>query len=214
MITKLATVAKDWTRAAGPVGVLSWVPAGSPGGLDRAPGGLVMKTSPLVEQPRFGAHERNLIFGVVMKILRDHDQAEDAAQDAMLLAYRHRASFRGDARFSTWLYRIAATTALMHLRRQRSRLTRTEVADPAVYENLLAPGFNPEEKLLLDEEVGRARRRLSRMGSIYGRAVSMQLAEGYSSAEISKELGLAPSTVTSRVHRGRAALRAALSKAA
>src|SRR5215468_8007609 len=40
------------------------------GGLDRARGGLVMKpTSPHVDQPRFGAHERNLIFGVVMKIL-------------------------------------------------------------------------------------------------------------------------------------------------
>lgn len=162
------------------------------------------------EQPRFGAHERNLIFGVVMKILRDQDQAEDAAQDAMLLAYRHRASFRGDARFSTWLYRIAATTALMHLRKQRSRHARTEVADPDLYDSLLAPGFNPEEQILVDEAVAHARRRLTRMGSIYGRAVSMQLAEGYSSAEIGKELGLKPSTVTSRVHRGRAALRAAL----
>jgi RNA polymerase sigma-70 factor, ECF subfamily len=165
-----------------------------------------------LSEPRFGAKERSLILGVVMKILRDQDQAEDAAQDAMLLAYRHRASFRGDARFSTWLYRIAATTALMHLRKQRSRHARNEVSDPAVYETLLAPGFNPEEKFLVDEAVAHARRRLGRMGKIYGRAVSMQLAEGYSSAEIGKELGLPPSTVTSRVHRGRAALRAALRK--
>src|SRR5262249_43985530 len=57
-------------------------------GLDRAPGGVVMKqTSLSVDQPRFGAKERNLILGVVMQILRDPDQAEDAAQDAMLLAF-------------------------------------------------------------------------------------------------------------------------------
>jgi len=168
------------------------------------------QTSLSVDQPRFGAKERNLILGVVMRILRDPDQAEDAAQDAMLLAFRHRSSFRGDARFSTWLYRIAATTALMHLRKRRSRHAQSEVADPALYETLFAPGPNPEEKVLVDEAVADARRRLAGLGSIYGRAVSMQLAEGYSSSEISKELGVPPSTVTSRVHRGRAALRAAL----
>jgi len=64
----------------------------------------------------------------------------------------------------------------MHLRKQRSRHARTEVADPEIYETLLAPGFNPEEQILVDEAVAHARRRLTRMGSIYGRAVSMQLA--------------------------------------
>jgi DNA-directed RNA polymerase specialized sigma24 family protein len=38
-----------------------------------------------------------------------------------MLAYRHRSSLRGDSRFTTWLYRIAATTAFMHVRKQRRR---------------------------------------------------------------------------------------------
>ena len=50
------------------------------------------------------------MYGVAMKYMKDEEKAHDVTQDALLLAYRHRASFRGDSRFTTWLYRIAATT--------------------------------------------------------------------------------------------------------
>ena len=50
---------------------------------------------------------------------KDEEAAADVTQEALLLAHRHRDSFRGDAQFSTWLYRVAATTSLMWLRRQR-----------------------------------------------------------------------------------------------
>ena len=68
---------------------------------------------------RFTAKEREFVYGVAMKYMKDEEKAHDVTQDALLLAYRHRQSFRGDSRFTTWLYRIAATTALMHLRKDR-----------------------------------------------------------------------------------------------
>src|SRR6266508_1266027 len=71
------------------------------------------------DEVRFGEREREYVFSVAMKYVKDEDEAADVAQEAMLLAYRHRASFRGDSRFTTWLYRVAATTALMHLRKKR-----------------------------------------------------------------------------------------------
>src|SRR5262245_26494472 len=71
--------------------------------------------------PDLGERERQYVFAFAMKYLKDEDAAEDVTQDAMLLAHRHRDGFRGDSRFSTWLYRVAATTALMHLRRKRRR---------------------------------------------------------------------------------------------
>ena len=58
-----------------------------------------------------------------MKYVRNEQDAEDVTQDAMLLAHRYRDSFRGESRYSTWLYRVTATAALMFLRRQR-RLAR------------------------------------------------------------------------------------------
>lgn len=65
---------------------------------------------------------------VAMKLLKNKDDAEDAAQDAMLEAFRHRDSFRGDTKFEAWLYRVAVTASLMHLRKQR-REARARVGD-------------------------------------------------------------------------------------
>ena len=71
------------------------------------------------DEARFTDKEREFVFSVAMKYMKDEERAADVAQDAMMLAFVHRDSFRGDSRFTTWLYRIAATTALMHLRKDR-----------------------------------------------------------------------------------------------
>src|SRR5438067_12858964 len=66
---------------------------------------------------------RAYVKSVAMKYVRDPEDAEDVTQDALLLAHRYRDSFRGESRYTTWLYRVTATAALMFLRRQR-RLAR------------------------------------------------------------------------------------------
>ena len=72
--------------------------------------------------PHFGAGERAFVYAIARRIVGSPEAAEDVAQDAMLLAYVHRDAFRGDSRFRTWLYRVAATAALGHLRKvKRSR---------------------------------------------------------------------------------------------
>src|SRR5450755_3435161 len=64
---------------------------------------------------------RAYVKSVAMKYVRDESDAEDVTQDALLLAHRYRDSFRGESRYSTWLYRVTATAALMFLRKQRRR---------------------------------------------------------------------------------------------
>src|SRR5215470_10194661 len=76
-----------------------------------------MQTEPDLDQTR--AYVRS----VAMKYVRDEQDAEDVTQDAMLLAHRYKDSFRGESRYTTWLYRVTATAALMFLRKQR-RLSR------------------------------------------------------------------------------------------
>lgn len=58
-----------------------------------------------------------LAYRVALKVLKAPDQAEDAAQDALLSAFTARTSFAGRARPESWLYRIAHNTALTHLHR-------------------------------------------------------------------------------------------------
>lgn len=59
-------------------------------------------------------------FRVVYRITKNQDDAEDVVQDGWMKAYVHLETFNGNARFSTWLTRIAINSALMALRRKRS----------------------------------------------------------------------------------------------
>jgi RNA polymerase sigma factor (sigma-70 family) len=80
-----------------------------------------MNDRPL-DSPRLDAEARSYAKAIALRFVKDDvTAADDIAQDAMLLAHRHLASYRGDARFSTWLYRVTTTAALMHLRRSRRR---------------------------------------------------------------------------------------------
>ncbi len=173
------------------------------------------------EEVRFEGREREYVYAVAMKYLKDEDEAADVAQDAMLNAYRHRKSFRGDSRFTTWLYRVAATTALMHLRKKR----RARLAFPApeidsdgdvtdLVADLAAIGPSPEDEAATHEALALAGARLHDLGEKYAPIFQMRFADGYSEAEIARELDLNVATVKTRAYRARAALREEITEAA
>lgn len=58
------------------------------------------------------------VFTLVYRLVKNREDAHEVAQDAFLRAFRYLADFRGEARFSTWLYKIAYSTALNFLRKQ------------------------------------------------------------------------------------------------
>jgi RNA polymerase sigma-70 factor (ECF subfamily) len=162
---------------------------------------------------RFTEKEREFVYSVAMKYMKDEEQAADVAQDALLLAYRHRNSFQGNARFTTWLYRIAATTSLMHLRKQRRTpamlsTDADEVSlDEASITPLRPPVPTPEDKSASHEALSRAAGELDHIGEKYGRIFAMRFLEGYSESEIAEQLDLNVSTVKTRAYRARAWLR-------
>jgi RNA polymerase sigma-70 factor (ECF subfamily) len=64
---------------------------------------------------------RRMVFSLAADLLRNPDDANEAAQDAFLKAFRYLQSWRGECRFSTWLYRVTRTVIFDYLRRNRSR---------------------------------------------------------------------------------------------
>ncbi len=163
-----------------------------------------------MDKIRFTAKERDFVYGVAMKYMKDEEKAHDVTQDALLLAYRHRDSFRGDSRFTTWLYRIAATTALMHLRKDRRTPMLTSIDGGEESESPDEPrteSATPEEQSASAEAVARAGERLAELGDKYGQIFSMRFIEGYSESEIARRLSLNVATVKTRAYRARAQLR-------
>jgi RNA polymerase sigma-70 factor (ECF subfamily) len=165
---------------------------------------------------QFTEREREFVFGVAMKYMKDEEKAADVTQDALLLAYRHRDSFRGDSRFTTWLYRIAATTSLMHLRKERAQPHLLSIApedDGDSTDEPRALSASPEEEWAATEAVQLVGDRLAEMGDKYGQIFSMRFLEGYSETEIAKKLALNVSTVKTRAYRARTFLKKELEEA-
>lgn len=158
---------------------------------------------------------RAYVRSVALKYVRDDTDAEDVTQDAMLLAHRYRDSFRGESRYTTWLYRVTATAALMFLRRQR-RLARELPASGATSEDgtpwlerQAAPG-DLREELAARDELTEVRGAVAALGAKYPAVFWKRYGEGRTETEIARELGLSVAAVKTRAYRGRqAALRVA-----
>ncbi|MSP63327.1 MAG: sigma-70 family RNA polymerase sigma factor [Myxococcales bacterium] len=168
--------------------------------------------SPSDREVRFTKREREFVYGVALKYMKDEEEAHDVAQEAMLLAYRHQKSFRGDSRFTTWLYRVASTTALMHLRKRRRTplmISTDASADPddAPRHETAATGASPEEAWASTEALEIAARELDAMGEKYPAIFALRFLGGYSESEIARRLHLNVSTVKTRAYRARAHLR-------
>ena len=158
---------------------------------------------------------RAYVRSVAMKYIRDEQDAEDVTQDAMLLAHRYRDSFRGESRYSTWLYRVTATAALMFLRKQR-RLSREIPASGSVDEEgtaLLERQPAPADlrgDVIARAEVGTVADAVARLGAKYPAVFWKRYGEGRTETEIAKELGLSVAAVKTRAFRARQAALAAV----
>jgi RNA polymerase sigma-70 factor (ECF subfamily) len=152
----------------------------------------------------FGPDERRFVFSVARRIVQTDEDADDVAQDALLLAYRNLASFRGEARFRTWLYRIATTTALGHLRRTKRARLHVPVSDVP----LVDPAKSAEASMADAEVDALVRASLGKLEPRY-RDVLLVRAE-VNEVEAASQLGISVANVKVRAHRARKQLREVL----
>lgn len=81
--------------------------------IDKVLGGDIAAYRQVVEK------HQDLVFTIVKRIVSSQEDAEEVAQDVFLKAYEKLAEFKGKAKFSTWLYRIAYNTAVSHTRKRK-----------------------------------------------------------------------------------------------
>ena len=148
--------------------------------------------------------DRNFMFAVIRRIVRCDYAADDATQDALVSAYRHYASFRGESALRTWLYRIAVTTALGYLRKQRR--SREAFLDDVPVKQVADPALRPDELALARERFVHARAAVDRLGTAHREVVELRLAE-FTEPEIAVQLGISIANVKIRAHRAREQLR-------
>jgi RNA polymerase sigma-70 factor (ECF subfamily) len=148
-------------------------------------------------------HNR-LLYRTARAILRDDAEAEDAVQEAYLRAYRALDTFRGEAKFSTWLVRIAANEALMR-RRARARTASVVPLEAAI--DVQSEGRQGDDMLrrLLEK-------RVDALPDDYRAVFVLRALEELSVEETAHALGIPEATVRSRFFRARGLLRESLAR--
>lgn len=156
-----------------------------------------------------------LLYRTARAILKDDSEAEDAVQEAFLLAHRSIAKFRQDAKLSTWLVRIVANAALGRLRKNTRRQRIIQLGDAVLQEPRGLSKDAPEQP---DEALSRADTRrlletkIDALPDLYRAVFVLRAVQELSVEETSEALGIPKATVRSRFSRARSLLRDSLSR--
>jgi RNA polymerase sigma-70 factor (ECF subfamily) len=157
----------------------------------------------------------DLVFSVVVGIVRNETDAADVAQETFVRAYRALPRFRGDAKFSSWLYRIAVNRSLTFIRKRKRRGRTVDIGlGPHVEARALEERHvaDPGE-LVLDAEFRRlVREAVDRLPPKYRAAVTLFYIEERSYKEVAEVLGIPMGTLKTHLHRARALLKEILEK--
>jgi len=150
------------------------------------------------------------IVNLVMRYVRDPEQALDITQEAFIKAYRALPRFRGDSAFYTWLYRIAVNTAKNYLAAQRRRPMDIELdlQDPEQYglHAKLKESDTPEGLALSQELQETLERAIAALPDDLRQAIILRELDGMSYEEIAQTMECPVGTVRSRIFRARDAI--------
>ena len=149
------------------------------------------------------------VFRLLWRMLGSREEAEDVAQEAFLSLHRHGHRFRGEARFSTFVYRVAANAALNRRRtlgRSRARERQLRQRQEAGTDLPTSPR-DPEDAAAGSQVQAEVQRALLELPEDLRVATVLYDIEGVPYGEIASVLGIPEGTVKSRIHRARRALR-------
>ena len=155
------------------------------------------------------------IHGLARRMLGNEADAEDVAQEVLLLVVRKLKTFRGDSSFATWIYRVTTNAALLHHRQKALRKERavapefcaTGAAHVSPVRRELA---TPDEQAQSHEERQLIEKAVARLPRVYREPYVLSELEELPNTEIGARLGLSLPAVKSRIHRARLLLRRAL----
>jgi RNA polymerase sigma-70 factor (ECF subfamily) len=152
------------------------------------------------------------LYRVALSIVGDPDEAEDVIQDAYVQAWLHLKQFAGEARFSTWLTRIAVREACSHLERNRRyvRIGGHVSAMPDPIATAGANDLNPEARTIKHETSAMLESAIAGLPPRYRSVFVLRDIEGLSIAETAQCLDVNEENVKIRLHRARRMLRKSL----
>ena len=147
------------------------------------------------------------VYNLALRMVGDRDDAFDMTQEAFIKAYGSLSSFRGDSKFSVWIYRITTNVCLDFLRsksrKQQVSLTVSDDDDEDAQLDIPDPSSDPEQQLMQKMSMQSVEEGLKTLPDKQRQILVMRELGGMSYAEIGKALSLEEGTVKSRIFRAR-----------
>ena len=156
---------------------------------------------------------QNKIYNLLYRMLGSQEEAEDQAQEVFILVFKRVHQFRGDSKFSTWLYRVAinhCNNRLKILIRRRKNEAQGIAEESVQFAE--SPAKGPDRLLEGVEKQRLVQGAIAQLEDEHRSVLVLRDIEELPYEEIAQILELAPGTVKSRLHRARLALRAKLAK--
>jgi len=163
----------------------------------------------------FMAEYEGRVFGLALRLTGNRQDAEEVLQDVFLTVFQKIDGFRGDAKLSSWTYRIATNAALMKLRKRpnvqqvplEEELGPAMTAEGAIAEPVVDWSNVPSDALDRKELGRRIEAAISQLPAEYRSVVVLRDVEGFSAEEACAILNLSIPALKSRLHRARLFLR-------
>jgi RNA polymerase sigma-70 factor (ECF subfamily) len=155
-----------------------------------------------------------ILYRLAQRILRNHEESEDAVQNCSLVAFRKMESFKYEGAFRSWVARILVNEAITILRKRKQTysskgLIPQERMEPA--DSLPDPGPNPEQILSQKQSASALMRKLSHLSSGQRAVLLLCQIYGYTAEEVGAMLQVPPGAIRSRLFRARKQLTSTIS---
>ncbi|MFH1531596.1 MAG: sigma-70 family RNA polymerase sigma factor [Pseudomonadota bacterium] len=157
------------------------------------------------------------IYGIVVGMIRDREEAWDLTQEVFVKVYRHLGSFEGNSSLYTWMYRITVNLCIDFIRKRKGASLEFDDArnhdGPVGLDSPVGkPADTPPQRLLREELVGKVNQALERLSPKHKQIVILREVEGLSYQEIADVLGISIGTVMSRLFHARKNMQRVLEK--
>ncbi|PWK23932.1 RNA polymerase sigma-70 factor (ECF subfamily) [Maribacter polysiphoniae] len=142
-----------------------------------------------------------MVFTLAMRMVKNREEAEEIAQDTFLKAYKGLKGFKGDSKFSTWLYKIAYYRCLDYIKKSGRSIETTSI--DTVFGNRLIDESNVVDHLERIEKKEAIKDALRLLPGDDGILITLRYYEELTLEEISGVMGISANNVKVRLHRAR-----------
>ncbi|SEJ19608.1 RNA polymerase sigma-70 factor, ECF subfamily [Cyclobacterium xiamenense] len=151
---------------------------------------------------------KKAVYFMILKMIRDADDAEDLTMEAFAKAFRNLHKFKKDYTFSTWLFRIATNNTIDFIRKKKLKTmslnnTMTDDGGNSVTIDIEDDENNPQDEYIKSQRKEMVRIFVSKLPAKYRKLVKLRYFDELSYDEIAAELGKPLGTVKAQLHRSR-----------